>query len=213
MHNFSLKNAAPYILTVNTCSSSKCAFYFLNPCSWNTEVKNLLELDMIWLQSAQSSSSFTTRYLNPHSAHTHTKFRKFNHVTSLSRFWESAVHSSGEMRGVEQPSFHLLGGGWVDFSESVKCIWLYSPNTLLPDASAKMSCLCEGDRIHNWGHWEVHRAVEWILTFAGVLAHVCEPWAAGVRTPLKWHALQQAVMSATFCTHSGMFRSASPDSV
>ncbi len=29
----------------------------------------------------------------------------------------------------------------------------------------------------------------------------------------KWHALQQAAISATFCTHSGMFRSASIDSV
>ncbi len=136
---------------------------------------------MIWLQSAQSSSSCTTHCLNPRSMHTLTKLRECNHVASLSRFWEFAVHSSRDMRGVEQPSFHLLGGGC---SESVKCICLYSHNTLHPDAwSAKMSCcLCEGVWINNRGHWDVQYTVrwsEWTLTFAGVLSSCM--WAVSCR--------------------------------
>lgn len=140
---------------------------------------------MIWLQSAQSSSSFTTRYLNPHSAHTHTKFRKFNHVTSLSRFWESAVHSSGEMRGVEQPSFHLLSGGLI--SLKVSSAFSFTPTTLFIQMHGQPRCLvvCVREvelitgvieRYTVWWSW-------WTLTFAGMLAHVCETSAASVRMP------------------------------
>lgn len=90
--------------------------------------------------------------------HTHTKLRKCNHVTSLSRFWEFAVHSSGDMRGVEKPSFHLTGGG-LTTSLKVSSAFSSTPITLFIQMHGQprfLVCLFEGGTVNNRAHWEVH---------------------------------------------------------